>query len=75
MAVIPQYELFENRDMTELKAAFQDLKESHRKQQKCLFGKQGEVEKQMEICRDFMEVFGTSLVELLKRVEKLEEIK
>lgn len=71
----PQYDLFEDTAITELKTEMSKLKESHRATQKCLFGKNAEVEMNVQICRDFMEVFGTSLVELLKRVEKLEEMK
>jgi len=79
MALLTQYDIFEDTTITELKDELRDeiakLKESHRATQKCLFGKNAETAMQMQICRDFMEVFGTSLVDLLKRVEKLEEMK
>lgn len=75
MALAPQFDLFEDIAVTELREEIAKLKESHRATQKCLFGKNSEVEMNVQICRDFMEVFGTSLVELLKRVEKLEEVK
>lgn len=71
----PQYDLFEDAAITELKTEMAKLKESHRATQKCLFGKNAETELNMQICRDFMEVFGTSLVDLLKRIEKLEEMR
>jgi hypothetical protein len=79
MALLTQYDIFEDTAITELRDELKDeiakIKESHRATQKCLFGKNAETELNMQICRDFMEVFGTSLVELLKRVEKLEETK
>lgn len=72
MALAPQFDLFEDIAVTELREEITKLKESHRATQKCLFGKNAETELNMKICRDFMEVFGTSLVDLLKRVERLE---
>lgn len=75
MALAPQFDLFEDIAVTELREEIAKLKESHRATQKCLFGKNADVEMNVQICRDFMEVFGTSLVELLKRVDKLEETK
>lgn len=73
MALAPQFDLFEDIAITELKEDMAKLKESHRATQKCIFGKNKDIEVQVQICRDFMEVFGTSLVGLLNRIEKLEE--
>lgn len=75
MALSPQFDLFEDIAITELKEDMDKLKESHRATQKCIFGKNNDIEVQVQICRDFMEVFGTSLVDLMNRIEKLEENK
>lgn len=74
MAIAPQFDLFEDIAITEIKEDMAKLKESHRATQKCIFGKNKDIEMQVQICRDFMEVFGTSLVDLMHRLEKLEGI-
>lgn len=75
MALAPQFDFFEDIEITNLKEEMSKLKESHRATQKALFAKNGEIESQMIICREFMELFGTSLVDLMKRIDILEEKK